>query len=136
VERLGRTGDLGGLGRMTLSAEETGGLLTEIGLLRRWVRKEAAVKATGDGLTIPLSDLTFSPPGAPARLVDWKGRPHLRSRTALRDLHPGGGYLACVAVITPRSTAEAVTVRERDAGPVLTAEPGAMDGDCRDECRP
>jgi 4'-phosphopantetheinyl transferase len=124
VERLSRIGDLGAVERTLLSADETGGPLTEAGLLRRWVRKEAVVKATGDGLTVPLSGLTVSSPGARARLLGWRSRARFPSEMVLRDLHPCGGYLACLAIWTPGFVTDVVTVRERDAGPVLTGEPG------------
>ncbi|MEU6412213.1 4'-phosphopantetheinyl transferase superfamily protein [Microbispora sp. NPDC046933] len=122
VERLGRVRDLRALGQALLSPDERGGPLTETALLRRWVRKEAAVKATGDGLKVPLADLTVSAPGTPARLLGWPTRPELRSRMTLRDLHPAAGYLASLAIATAASGP--ITVWERDAGPVLATEPG------------
>ena len=66
-------------------------------LLRYWTRKEAVLKATGDGLSAPMTELTVSPPDQPARVVRWASRPDLVSRIVLADLHPGSGYVACVA---------------------------------------
>ena len=36
-----------------------------------WVRKEAVLKATGDGLAVPPSDLVVSAAGQPPRLLAW-----------------------------------------------------------------
>jgi 4'-phosphopantetheinyl transferase len=40
-----------------------------------WCRKESVVKATGDGLRVPLTEVLVSPAGEPARLVSYRGRP-------------------------------------------------------------
>jgi 4'-phosphopantetheinyl transferase len=82
------------------------------GLLTYWTRKEAVLKATGDGLHVPLSDLTVTGPGEPPALLDWRGR----SRNfRLYDLHPGAGYLASLAVLD-RSASE---VHELDGSALL-----------------
>jgi 4'-phosphopantetheinyl transferase len=82
------------------------------GLLTYWTRKEAVLKATGDGLHVPLSDLTVTGPGEPPALLDWRGS----SRNfRLYDLHPGAGYLASLAVLD-RSASE---IRELDGSALL-----------------
>jgi 4'-phosphopantetheinyl transferase len=81
---------------------------------RYWVRKEAVVKATGEGLRVPLRDLTVSAAGEPARLVGWAGRPDAPGRFALYDLEGGPGHAACLAVIGARPA-----VREYDAGALI-----------------
>jgi 4'-phosphopantetheinyl transferase len=70
-------------------------------VLRTWVRKEAIVKATGDGLNIPLSDLSVSDPWCRPALLHWAGRPGLSSQFTLHDLDADGGYLASLAVARP-----------------------------------
>lgn len=76
---------------------------------RYWTRKEAVVKATGDGIGVGLTGVRVSAPHDPARLLSYPGVPHLRA--TLRDLTPGPGYLASVAVLTTRT----LTVRENAA---------------------
>ncbi|MEV7805573.1 4'-phosphopantetheinyl transferase superfamily protein [Microbispora sp. NPDC088329] len=85
------------------------------GFTRYWTRKEALLKATGDGLRVAMRALTVSAPDEPPRLLDWVGRPELTSRFALRDLDPGEGYAAALAVAGARDP----VVVETDAGPLL-----------------
>lgn len=63
-----------------------------------WTRKEAVLKATGDGLRRPMTDLSMTPPdGAPVLLA-------LGADTApacqMADISAGDGYYAAVAVLT------------------------------------
>ena len=63
-----------------------------------WTRKEAFVKAIGDGLSLPLDQFDVSLiPGEPARLLEIKGD---RSSTcwSLQDLTLDPGYAAALAV--------------------------------------
>jgi 4'-phosphopantetheinyl transferase len=62
-----------------------------------WVRKEAALKATGDGLALEPAGIRVSDPGDPPRVLAWPGGeiPDLR----LRDLDTGPAHAACVAVL-------------------------------------
>jgi 4'-phosphopantetheinyl transferase len=64
-----------------------------------WTRKEAYIKALGDGLSMPLDcfDVTLRP-GEPARLLATRGDPAQAARWTLRELDPGPGWLAAVAV--------------------------------------
>jgi 4'-phosphopantetheinyl transferase len=66
---------------------------------RYWSRKEAVLKATGFGLTLPPSDLTVSGPKEPARVLDWTGGPDRSTSLYLHDLDPGPGYAASVALV-------------------------------------
>lgn len=89
-----------------------------------WTRKEAVLKATGDGLAVPPSTVEVTPPDAAPALTGWvangpqdgagaqgsAGGPP--SPLALRDLDAGPGYVGCVAVCGAHS----VDVIERDAG--------------------
>lgn len=87
---------------------------------RYWVRKEAVLKATGDGLAVPMRDLTLSRHDEPAALRAWAYRPAGASNTTLADLtlepvrRVGANYAGALAVIGPP-----VTVDERDATALL-----------------
>ena len=64
-----------------------------------WTRKEAYLKALGDGLSRSLDDFDVSlAPGEPARLLRVKGNPHEVSRWSLCELNPAKGYAAALAV--------------------------------------
>jgi 4'-phosphopantetheinyl transferase len=64
-----------------------------------WTRKEAYIKALGEGLTMPLDcfDVTLRP-GEPARLLCTRGRPDEAGRWTLREIDPGPGWLGALAV--------------------------------------
>jgi 4'-phosphopantetheinyl transferase len=80
-----------------------------------WTRKEALVKATGDGVTVPLREVVVSPPGTPPRLLGFPRPGALAAQ--LRDLSPDSGYVGALAVLSPRP----VVVHERSAEQLLTA---------------
>lgn len=63
-----------------------------------WTRKEAYIKARGEGLTLPLDqfDVSLEPSGA--SLLDNRISPGEVSRWSLQELHPAPGYCAAVAV--------------------------------------
>jgi 4'-phosphopantetheinyl transferase len=64
-----------------------------------WTRKEAVVKARGEGLSLPLDRFDVSVvPGEPAALLATRDDPGEASRWTLRDLSPGPGYVAALAV--------------------------------------
>jgi 4'-phosphopantetheinyl transferase len=67
-----------------------------------WTRKEAYIKAVGDGLTMPLDcfDVTLRP-GEPARLLATRGDPAQAGRWTLRELDPGPGWLGALVVEGP-----------------------------------
>jgi 4'-phosphopantetheinyl transferase len=64
-----------------------------------WTRKEAYIKAHGEGLSLPLDgfDVTLAP-GEPAALLATRGDPREASRWALQALTPGPCYVAALAV--------------------------------------
>jgi 4'-phosphopantetheinyl transferase len=64
-----------------------------------WTRKEAFIKARGEGLSIPLDQFEVSlTPGAPAVLLRTPRDPQEASRWSLQELRPGPGYMAAVAI--------------------------------------
>ncbi|MDQ3196182.1 MAG: 4'-phosphopantetheinyl transferase superfamily protein [Pseudomonadota bacterium] len=64
-----------------------------------WVRKEAYIKAIGAGLFAALDRFTVSlTPGEPAELLDLEDDPQAALRWTLRELLPGEGYAAAIAV--------------------------------------
>ena len=64
-----------------------------------WTRKEALLKATGEGITRSLSlvEVSFLP-GEPARLVAISGDTMKAAQWSLRELSPATGYAAAVAI--------------------------------------
>ncbi|HYH80967.1 MAG TPA: 4'-phosphopantetheinyl transferase superfamily protein [Longimicrobium sp.] len=64
-----------------------------------WTRKEAYIKALGEGLSMPLDcfDVTLRP-GEPARLLATRGNPDQAARWTLRELDPGPGWIGALAV--------------------------------------
>lgn len=83
--------------------------------IRYWTRKEALLKATGDGLSVAPGRLAVSAPDEPPRLLAWDAdRPP--EGAFLADLRPDDGYVATVAFI-----GSALRVSELDAGALLAA---------------
>jgi len=68
-----------------------------------WTRKEAYVKARGQGLSLPLDQFAVSlAPGEPAALLHVEGDPEEARRWSLRELHLDPGYAGAIAVRTSR----------------------------------
>ncbi len=71
---------------------------------RAWTRKEAFIKAVGEGLSLPLADFDVTlAPGEPARLLAVRGSAQAAAQWQMADVKVGDGYAAAV-VITNRST--------------------------------
>ena len=70
-----------------------------LAFLNCWTRKEAFVKARGEGLSLPLDQFEVSvAPGEPARLLSTSGDPLEAARWSIRELEPATGYIGAVAV--------------------------------------
>lgn len=64
-----------------------------------WTRKEAYIKARGEGLSLPLDQFDVSlTPGEPAALLSTRCDPQEASRWSLRELNPASNYVAALAV--------------------------------------
>ena len=74
-----------------------------------WTRKEALVKATGDGVAVPLSEVVVTPPGTPPALLGYPGRAGSPPSSATSAPTPGTS--APWPVLSPRP----VVVHERSA---------------------
>jgi 4'-phosphopantetheinyl transferase len=83
--------------------------------LAYWTCKEAVLKATGDGLRVPLTNLTIADPVDDPRLAAWPERPGLPATVTLYRLDPGPGHVAALAVLDPVRR----PVHQLDATPLL-----------------
>jgi 4'-phosphopantetheinyl transferase len=101
VERERSAPDLPDVARRSFAPEELTELAAEPpeawtpAFFRCWARKEAVIKATGEGLSLPLTDFAVSV-GMEARLV--RKPPGWGERWTLVDLAPGPGYAGALAV--------------------------------------
>lgn len=76
-----------------------------VGFFQGWVRKEAFIKATGEGLSRSLYDVEVSlGPGVPARFLRVPGPPGAERAWSLHAFEPAPGYTAAVAAPWPGST--------------------------------
>ncbi|MGH4023412.1 MAG: 4'-phosphopantetheinyl transferase family protein [Pseudonocardiaceae bacterium] len=83
-------------------------------VIRYWTWKEAALKATGDGLGIDPNRVVFSPPGRRPELIEWPGDPAGRAALVLDELALHSDYIAALAVLG--TLAAAPIVRRVDSG--------------------
>jgi 4'-phosphopantetheinyl transferase len=68
------------------------------GFFRIWCRKEAFIKALGEGLSHPLDRFVVSvDPVQPAHFVTIAGDKALAGRWLLHDVAPGAGYAGALA---------------------------------------
>jgi 4'-phosphopantetheinyl transferase len=123
VEQHRRLDDLAALARRNFSAAECRVLFSlaaeqqPLAFFRCWTRKEAFIKALGDGLAYPLDAFTVTlAPGEDARFVEIRDEPGSAERWTLVPITVGAGYDAAVAVDGPAT----VTMRgywEQSSGP-------------------
>lgn len=74
------------------------------GFLTYWTRKEAVLKATGEGLMIPPVHITVSAPNDPPNLLVFKDRQELASNTMMEDVRPSLDYRSSVAIFSKEVT--------------------------------
>ena len=105
IERLRPVHDLDGVAEQTFSDRERRTLLAlpacdrARAFFRCWTRKEAFVKALGDGLSYPLDSFSVSlRDGDPPRLENIDGDADIALAWTILDLEPASGYAAAVAV--------------------------------------
>lgn len=119
VEAVGRVApeELGQLAACALPAAERAHLARLPAAVRPraftvgWVRREAVLKATGQGLAAPPEELVLTPPSTPPRVLRRSGP----EPVWLRDLPAPSGFVAALAGLgTPPDD-----VVHRDAGPLL-----------------
>ena len=105
VEHIRTDIAVGEIAARFFSANERNALATLAGDLQHhaffdcWTRKEAYIKAIGDGLSLPLDqfDVSFLP-GEPARLLATRPDPAEAGRWCLQGLDVADGYKAALAV--------------------------------------
>jgi 4'-phosphopantetheinyl transferase len=74
----------------------------QVGFFTCWTRKEAFLKAHGEGLGYGLNQFSVSvAPDEPAALVAIPSDPEAAAHWSLQDLAPGPGYVAALAVERP-----------------------------------
>lgn len=69
----------------------------DLAFLRCWTRKEAYVKARGEGLSLPLDQFTVSLDER-AALLDCQWDPQETSRWQMENVHPGAAHVAALVI--------------------------------------
>ena len=111
LEELKPVTDFAGIAERFFSPAENRALLAlpaearDAAFFTCWTRKEAYIKAVGEGLSIPLDsfDVTLAPGDSP-RLLATRGEPGCELRWSLHELHPGPGFVGALAVEAPAPT--------------------------------
>ena len=76
--------------------------LQQRGFFHTWTRKEAYLKARGEGLTVPLNEFDVSVhPDEPPALLRAQQDPREVGRWSLRALEPAPGFVGTVVVQGP-----------------------------------
>lgn len=120
VEGISAVRDIEGLAAYALTAAERGTLESLApgertpGFFGYWSRKEALLKASGEGLSAGLTSVSVNGPDQTAALLEWNS-PGAPEHVWLTDLDAGPGYRAALAAVDPGP----LTVTARDAADVL-----------------
>ncbi|HSZ61439.1 MAG TPA: 4'-phosphopantetheinyl transferase superfamily protein [Terriglobales bacterium] len=103
IEKIRPDVDADALAERFFSVRERAGLralpdhLRVAGFFACWTRKEAFLKATGDGLSFPLADFSVSTnPDVPPQLEEIRGDREAGKKWLMADLSVGNGYRAAV----------------------------------------
>lgn len=111
--------DFASIAESVCTPAERADVRAEADFFTLWTRKEAVLKATGEGLSRPMTDLHVTPPGSAPVLLGLGGPLGLGSgpppACQLADVSVGDGYRGCVAVLT----AAPVTFSTLDASELL-----------------
>jgi 4'-phosphopantetheinyl transferase len=118
VEPVRELSDLDGMARHISSPIELGRPLPAApdSFFTAWTRKEALLKATGEGIASPMAGITLGPDG----VEQWIGEGAPTDEVWLCDLAPAPGYRAAVAGLGEPPDA----LVELDARPLLAANAG------------
>ena len=84
--------------------------------IRYWTRKEALLKATGDGLAVDPARITLSAPDRPAAMIRWDAAGAPVAEPHLADLTAPPGYAAALASLGRR-----LRISESDGAELLRA---------------
>jgi 4'-phosphopantetheinyl transferase len=104
IELIRPLADLGGMVELTLAPSEAADLQSvpaedrAAAFFACWTRKEAYLKASGNGLGSPRDVAVTLRPRAPERLVSVQGAPAEPERWELASFEPRPGYVGAVAV--------------------------------------
>lgn len=108
VEKVRHLESLTGIARKHFSAQEFAtldalqGEARELAFYRGWTRKEAYIKALGEGLSMPLDSFEVSLGETPQLLACRDGREDA-AKWSLFDVSPGPEFVAAVAMRTTRA---------------------------------
>lgn len=111
-------------GALVLAPDERAWVEDRADLLRCWVRKEAVVKATGDGLRAELRGIRVTAPAAPPGLLSYDGRPQLLA--CLHDLRGADETSSPVAALAVLEGGP-LEVHERQATGLFQTAPRITD---------
>ncbi len=82
---------------------------------RCWTRKEAYIKALGDGLSRPLNSFAVSLATCESPRIEWAaGEPEVSSQWSLHHLEPRKGFVGALALRQPKAVVRCLTVRPND----------------------
>ena len=113
------------LTRMTLSTGELDAFAAvpapdrDAAFFTYWSRKEALLKATGRGMSIPMTRVTVTPWDQPPRVLASLASEVDIETMRMAELDAGSGYRACVAVIADGDFPAADWVVEHDAATLV-----------------
>ena len=116
IEKMRSDVDTTALAERFFSVRERAGLqalpshLRVSGFFACWTRKEAFLKATGEGLSFPLADFSVTThPDLDPQLEQIRGNTDVHEQWLLADVSAAEGYRATVAVEAPSSRLETYT---------------------------